>query len=283
MKNEYELFGKDLKNEIGQGTEKKTVEEIAANMVETNYDKASRPIEGEIEKSPEEIKFIELANRYIKDELEELGVMKKLEIEPKQLHFFSHEDYIKKFPAQKDFGHHSSSTNAAFLDEGAHQNRLRFYKTILHEMIHIASIHKFYVEETEEGKVNVKTSYRTGYGVSDPRKRERNQPEYFRWFYEAVVDKTTLDIILKNDKKLRKELNITEKEVKESSGDFYPYLDDLNALIKKLAEKKGEDEETIWQRIKRGQFSGEMMHLRDVEKYLGKGELERLAHLGNKK
>ncbi len=54
---------------------------------------------------------------------------------------------------------------------------------------------------------------------------------------------------------------------------YYP-----KTSIVEIAKQKGEDENAVWQKIKRGQFTGEMMHLRDVEKYLGKGVLKKIAH-----
>jgi hypothetical protein len=53
----------------------------------------------------------------------------------------------------------------------------------------------------------------------------------------------------------------------------------VEIIIQKVAEKKGEDRELVWQRFKRGLFSGEMMHLRDIEETFGKGSLRILASL----
>ncbi len=283
MKNEYELFGKDLKKEIIKDSKRKKVEDAVVGTLERDYDEAAQPMDGELEKTPDEIKLISLGNRYIKDELNALGIKKELEIEPPQFHFFSHEEFIKKF-GERDANINAiykAGTNAAFFDKETPGSRLRFYKALLHEMIHIASIHKFYAELKNDNVIV--PSYRTGYTITDPRKKEKENLEHFRWLNEAIVDKITMEIINKHQTELRKELKINDEEENESLGSYYPSLGALNELIKELSKRKGESESNIWQKIKRGQFTGEMMHLRDVEKYLGKGELERLAHFGNKK
>jgi hypothetical protein len=46
---------------------------------------------------------------------------------------------------------------------------------------------------------------------------------------------------------------------------------------------KGETKEDVWKRFKRGEFTGEMMHLRDVETAFGAHSLEILAMMESRK
>ncbi len=265
MKNEYELFGK--------GLNKKEAEAVA-DAIDRKREESAKPIKGELEKTPEEIKLINLYNSYLQREFDELGIKEKPEILPEQIHLFSHENFIKAFPNKKDLDefHESETTKAGYLNIDRAPNRIEFYNTILHTMIHIVSFHKYLVE-TEEKKFS---SYRTGYRIADVRKIAREDEEHLRWFNEAVVDKTTQDIFLKYYSEIIKELNIPKNE--EKIPVYYKRIDSLNAIISEIAKQKGEDENAVWQKIKRGQFTGEMMHLRDVEKYLGKGVLKKIAH-----
>ena len=51
--------------------------------------------------------------------------------------------------------------------------------------------------------------------------------------------------------------------------------------MEKIAEKNSESKEAVWMRFKKGEFTGEMMHLREVERTFGKGALRVLAALGS--
>mgnify|MGYP001566357251 CR=1 FL=1 len=55
----------------------------------------------------------------------------------------------------------------------------------------------------------------------------------------------------------------------------------VRLVIKKVAEKKGITYDEVWKKIKKGYFSGEMMHLRDVEDVFGHGSLRFLGALGS--
>lgn len=266
MEREYKLFGRGL-------DEKEA--EAAAEVIDRRREESVKPIEGELEKTPEEIKFINLCNSYLQQEFEELGIKEKPEILPEQIHLFSHKDFVKKFPwAEAESFHESQTTKAAYFDKEAAPNRLHFYKAILHDIIHIISFHKYLVDVEKKEY----SSYRTGYTIRGVRKEDQKDDEHLRWFNEAVVDKITQDILVKHRDELYRELNITPEEEKETVGVYYPRMDALNAIIDEIAKRKGEGRPTVWQKIKRGQFSGEMMHLRDIEKYLGKGTLKIVTH-----
>ena len=53
----------------------------------------------------------------------------------------------------------------------------------------------------------------------------------------------------------------------------------LDLIIRKVAQDRNEDEIAVWKRFKRGMFTGEMMHLRDIEHAFGRGSLRVLAAL----
>jgi hypothetical protein len=49
-----------------------------------------------------------------------------------------------------------------------------------------------------------------------------------------------------------------------------------------VAKAKNETRDEVWQRIKKGYFTGELMHLRDIERTLGPGTLEKVAAAGDR-
>ena len=51
----------------------------------------------------------------------------------------------------------------------------------------------------------------------------------------------------------------------------------MKEIIFRISEKQGEEYQTVWKRFERGYFTGEMMHMRDVERTFGKGSLRILA------
>jgi hypothetical protein len=55
----------------------------------------------------------------------------------------------------------------------------------------------------------------------------------------------------------------------------------IDLVIDKIAAKKGESKDEVWNRFKKGFFDGSMMHLRDVEETFGKGSLRVFAHIGH--
>jgi hypothetical protein len=268
MEKEFEIIGKGLDTDVT----KEAISELKKRRQE-----ALEPLDGELEKSPEEIEFINLVNCYLKQEFRKLGLNDPQDILPSQLHFLPSEVYLKNFPdaVEKSFtAFHSDKINSAYFDKSG-TNRLSFFKIIVHEIVHIDSFHKYLLASNKKQDKAKIFSYRSGYSISDPRKEHRS----LDWFNEAVVDKIALDILREHIDELRIKLNITPEEEKGSDDNFWPYLDAINAVINEVAKNKGEDSIAVWEKIKRGQFTGKMMHLRDVDKYVDKGLLEKIAEL----
>jgi D-mannonate dehydratase len=47
----------------------------------------------------------------------------------------------------------------------------------------------------------------------------------------------------------------------------------MDSILQRLAERSGESVEAVWERFQRHHFSGNMMHLRDIERAFGPGTL----------
>lgn len=162
-------------------------------------------------------------------------------------------------------------------EEPGLKNKINFLHTIMHEDVHQEQYHSFDLDENEDILLR-----RVGYDNSN------NNPEYnhqhFDGFNEAVNQKTVISRIELNKKLLEDKYGITEKDIKEyNSLDGY-FLQGivLDKIIESLAETKKISQDEAWKVIEKGQFTGEMMYMRDIEKYYGPGSLRILGSMGYK-
>jgi hypothetical protein len=260
----YNIAGKDLTPE----KRGELVKDLEYRRIES-----MKPIEGEYLKSPEEFKIIKSFNKYLNEEQEDLGIKDKVEIVPEQIHLLPKDVYNRMQGISS-----KTETRAIFsplnqkicIDKDHYKNRLNLYKSILHESIHAASFSKFIVGEKEKRPPLRRSGYHIGTLMEDVKH------EYFEGLNEMIADETARDILTKHRDELRKELNITSWEERKTTGSFYS-RDILHTIIEKIADKNNEEERNTWTRFKRGLFTGEMMHLREMERTFGKGSLRVLA------
>lgn len=230
-------------------------------------------LEGELKKTPEELKVIEKISQYLQEELNLLGVEKNVGILPEQFHFLPGEKFKKYFPKEESADqialHYGAGQSAYFNKDGL--NRMDLYHSMLHESVHIASVHKHYIAHGAGPK-----QYRISYGLTRPKSKEN----YFIGLAEAVTEKTAWDIFSRHKKEFVDDFNVSTAEEKNIGPTYLDYINIVNIIVEKIAKRRGEPSEETWKRFKKGQFTGEMMHLRDVEKTFGKDSLEVLGLLG---
>ena len=94
-----------------------------------------------------------------------------------------------------------------------------------------------------------------------------------------MTDDIALRLMARHMEDFFKEFKFTEKELEEGISYEEDYLTILSAIIKKIAKNNNEEPKEVWKRFRKGYFTGEMMHLRDVDKVFGKGALRVLAAL----
>lgn len=250
---------------------------------------------GEVEKTEAEIQNIYKIGEALKNELSDMGIAGNFKIDPRQFHFIlADAETLKRGhaylnPKNNQIVIYRLNEPVLVLREIAgaltkeifdQRQILRENETmrILHEMTHSLSHRKYELSEKEANftgikpfkYVNVNHTYRVGYHMESS-KRKNHETVMFEGFNEAVVQKTTLDILDKlNTKEIEKQKNATS-----------PYYQDeiqvLNKIIEKISEYKKLSKEEVWRKIKKEQFTGHMMHLRDVEKAFGEGSLYLLA------
>ena len=267
MEREPIILGKNLKK-----LEKREVK----FFIHSRKKEALKPLEKEIKKTKEEIEFIKKVDLYLAQELSALGLKKDFSLLPSQFHFLPDEVFSKKFPEEAKNSIEALSdptTNSVYINKSK-RTRLHLCKSILHEAIHLVSLRVHYADAKRK-KIRI---YRSGYQVFNPKEKKH---EHFRGLNEAIVDKTAIEILKKHKKEIIEELNIAPKEQREKIPIYEAYIQILDTVIQRIAKKNNESTDIVWQRFKKGLFTGKMLHLKDVEKTFGKGALRVLAALGS--
>jgi hypothetical protein len=256
----YNISGKDL-------TPDGKVNSVA--YLEGKKDQAMKPREGEIEKTEEEARFIEFVGKILQKEIDELGIDKKIEISPEQIHFFHERAYFETTDSKGgDIAGFKPINQEICVNKDRPETRLSLYKAVFHEMIHAASFLGFHKEGGEERPGTSKVGYVGMVGAEGQKLRT------FNALNEMVTDRLLMELLTKNKEDFYKEFNIS-KEEKNETIHGYP-IEILNTIMKKIAGEKNEDRESVWQRFKRGLFTGGMMHLREVERVFGEKSLRLL-------
>jgi len=242
------------------------------------------PLHGESIKTSEEKQFVSSARQVLQGEFSNLNIPHDQQFTDEQFHIFHDDRFIDNFGPHAPDAVTDTMSSAVFLNRDRYPDRFAFYVALFHEGIHLASHQKFHLFE---GSLPIAT-YRAGYTNMDFCKRPHR--EHFRGFDEAVVDMTTRELIEKNWQNLSSTLHFNENDkaylgsLKTATDTGYGEYDKIiDFVIDGIAQNKGEAREAVWNRFKKGVFTGEMMHLRDVERVFGKGTLRVLAHLGTSK
>jgi hypothetical protein len=259
MESAPKLFGKELTPEDREDADK-TITKRSLQGLER--------VGGEIEKSEEMTRFIEVVGGYLNKELESLG-LEPFSFDLQRIHLLPAENFGKKFKESESNGVYTELSDGIYLKDNA--SRMRLYKSAFHEMVHQASRRSYYVHVDPGGNKMRRT--RTGYVSHHPIEGH----EHFRGLNEAVVDNIVRDIFRKNQDELVAAFNISEQEQHEEVDWYTRYMDILDVIVSGIANKNDENPEAVMARFMRGEFTGEMMHLRDVERTFGKGSLRMLA------
>lgn len=262
---------------VGKGFKEKDIEDFFKEKREEGV----IPIERELEKTAEEKRFIQKIDDYLGQEFQELGIKERFKIKQENFHFLSAEDFYQIFPDTEFDAFCLTPGNAVFINKDVYPEKETLFKVILHESIHLSAFKKFYIQNQKEGvNIYIVKPYRSGYKNINPSELFHI---HFTGLNEAIVDKIVLDIFKKHKKDILKEFDIeVDRLAKENKDIFYNLpLEILEIVLEKIAKNNREKPEQVWQRFKKGFFTGEMMHLRDVEKTFGKGALRVLAFLGD--
>lgn len=228
----------------------------------------------ELPKTPGELAAIDLLDDLLKREFRDLGVSVMPEIRPERFHIMSDEWFEQSMPRKDTKGSYSSYRDKAVLSRSRTGSTLQLYKTIFHEGVHAASQSKHWFDV-----VGRKLSdYRLGY-LSRNRAKPGEGHEHFRAFNEGVVETTVQELFVINGKEAQQKLGVSQDDMQKVKFSYQRFRDTVRSICEGLASKNGGEAYDYWKKIKRGQFTGEMMHLRDIEIAYGKGALRVLDSL----
>lgn len=258
------------KNHIyGEGEKAKIKEE---------YKKEIEPLRGNMEIQPSELKFVEKMNGYIKKEFDRLGLDGSREINPNSFCMLSEDEYnqLSTHLGYEFYGITVPDLGDKIFINRTDLNRLETFGIMLHEALHAQEIKKYRVEDKESGEVK-RYPYREGYVVHNPSKEANH--EHFRGLEEAVMDCLTRDILLANRDDIYKTFRINTEEI-ETGIKFDKFLHLIfSIIVLKIASKKNIKPAILLDQFKREIFSGNILFLKDVDKFFGKGTLRFLASI----
>jgi hypothetical protein len=102
---------------------------------------------------------------------------------------------------------------------------------------------------------------------------------HLRAFNEGVVETTVEEFFTRNSQAIGRRLSIPERELEKCTFGYTTFRRVVKDLCHGLAQAQNSKPQDAWKKIKKGQFTGEMMHLRDIEHAYGKGSLRILDAL----
>ena len=181
-----------------------------------------------------------------------------------------------------------------FIDEALAQNKInartaftrwknrRLCHTYIHEAYHYASKNKLLLKGSTEGS-------RSGYSIWFESGIEQWIIS-FESLNEAITEMLAMETLINNEQKLginSQEFITHDGIVKNFEEEFEEELENyytkdralLLTIINQISKATDQKPEIIWRRLVQGYVSGEMMHLRDIEKVYGQGGLRFYASL----
>ena len=261
----YNFVGKNLTPEIKEGFSEK-LDQKRQKGLETSF-------ENEVTKTPEDLEIIKKVEISLNEELKELNLPADVVLDPKEVHFLKEGFLVNKGhydPKDQQIKFYAEENSVRIIIKKIirKSTSLRDYSfsIILHETIHKHSPQKHEIINRDTPEIR---TLGTGYG-SYSKKRKEN---IFKGFNEAVVQRIVVDITQKIN-------NNNLDEVYKTFRTYERQINVVDLIAEKIAKMKKETKEEVWKRFKRGEFTGEMMHLRDVEEAFGPHSLEILAVMG---
>lgn len=240
--------------------------------MDTDDAEFQKSLEGEMEKTAEQLKMINVINELLEQEFKRLGIQEApRHINPERVHFLSQEAWNKDkdFKKHPDGGGVYSKPGVIYINVESCGNKEKLLQIFLHEAIHFVSKQKMVI--TKNGTA---IDYRAGYEMQDPKRRKQE----FHLLNETIINITVEDMLTRHKERLQKEFGL-------SSDSFETFLEhETNVMIARLLGRvtviRNENSRELFDRFMKGQFTGEMMHVRDIEKFYGKGTLRTIASVG---
>jgi len=241
--------------------------EMTRTALEQMREAGLQPIEGELKKTEEDGKMIEEVNQLLGIIAERFHI-EIIPIEPDSIHFLPAKIF-EDYTGHEIRGLYYVKTGCILLNDDLLRNKSERVDILIHESLHMLSHHKFLARDDNEI-----IAYRGGYEI-EPTHKEYDRLEGLNEMVVVQLERILMSIYAD---KFGKEYNFTEEDFSRiERGGIYGDL--LSSMIKKIADQKGENYATVADRFLKGHFTGEMLHLKDIEKVYGPRSLRILAML----
>ncbi len=233
-------------------------------------EESKAPLEDEIEKTSEQLRMISVANQLIADEIAQLGISGYESIDPDRIHILREETGSKTLEG----GSYTSANNSIRIEISESSTSISFFSTLVHEMIHYASMQRFYSDH-EDNVMEARVGYKIRSEWKDPIRRNM-----LRGFNEIVVEMTIIKILHNASDILKTEFGITEDDLAGPVYSYTEYAPLMYKILEELAVYKKIPIDDVFSELERGQFDSNLFVLKDIERLFGKGSLKILAYLG---
>jgi hypothetical protein len=260
---------------IGKGIKKETVEHFYAELKNNREYLRGWLNDYEFEKNPDELKAIELFNRYYKNECEKIG-MSFSQIEIDSIHFVPRDaiDILNGEDSSDAYIDEMTDTQEILIASDQFPNRIQLFEVLLHEMGHKVPSLKWHFEKdrypiSENG---IEKTSAIGGG------------SHFTGLNEIILQGIVREIGLIHKKELKEELFVMDDEYEEYQTlpfgyDYYQPI--LDQIIKGISDVKKESAKNVWENMKRSYFESSILYLKVIDEIWGPGSLRVLATLGS--
>lgn len=248
----------------------------------------------ELKKTAEELEMIDFIDDILKSDFCSLGVAEMPEIRANRFHVIPESWFNQNQTESVTGAYQSFDGSVAFCRERV-KNQLTLFRIMLHESVHMASHHKHYVDVKHKSIQD----YRVGYRInntspyadtqseqpkvppegSGEEKLENKNHSHLRAFNEGVVETTVEQLFYQYRDKILKKLSVSPDDLKNIRFVYPLFRAVVRAICEGIASHDGIHELEVWKKIKRGQYTGEMMHLRNIERTFGFEALDVLESL----
>lgn len=259
-------------NFVGSGLTPK--EETTAALSLANAQRRENTFHtSELRKTTEEESAIALADYLLKRNFAYLDIPEIPELRVDRFHVMS-DEWFEKNKGKGTKGSFHAFKDKVVLSRGRAETPVQLYKTIFHEAVHSVSriVHRV---DTEKKAID---EYRVGYSITNTF-RDDDVHTHFAAFNEGVVEMIVEEMFHENGSKIQQTLSVSDRDFEGVKFAYVPFRLVVKAICRGLADVSGAHPIDIWKKIERGQFTGEMMHLRDIEYAYGKGALRILDAL----
>ncbi len=252
-------------NIIGKNLTHDKVEEVKDKILDDMI-LGQELYEEELEKTESEKEMILLADVILENEFERLGLAYEHFIPDEHIHVLPENFAQNVLPegASAVFDPYEQQT---VIVRRSNESKIQLFHDLLHEMVHSVSHIKYQILEDDSVK-----NYRSGYSV----KNNKDKIKYLESFNEAITEDFAQSLLLKNKETIFEIFNINK------FGTSDAYVEDimiLDNIIIGLAEFNKNSEHMIRDTFYKGILTGEMMHLREIDKVFGEGSIRLLSFL----